>query len=151
MAVATEPRRWNLASAGADELQAIGGARARFCHGTRANGAAADRDARVTDARVGAAMRKVPRDAFVPGPLRELSYTDRPLPIGHDQTISQPYIVGLMTEALQLKPTDRVPRDRHRLRLPGGDSGRVGGQSLHDRNCRAIGQKRRRDLAAARA
>jgi protein-L-isoaspartate(D-aspartate) O-methyltransferase len=62
----------------------------------------------VTDARVGAAMRKVPRDAFVPGPLRELSYTDRPLPIGHDQTISQPYIVGLMTEALQLKPTDRV-------------------------------------------
>jgi protein-L-isoaspartate(D-aspartate) O-methyltransferase len=62
----------------------------------------------VTDARVLAAMRKVPRDAFVPWPLRTLSYTDRPLPIGHDQTISQPFIVALMTDKLRLKPTDRV-------------------------------------------
>jgi protein-L-isoaspartate(D-aspartate) O-methyltransferase len=62
----------------------------------------------VTDARVVAAMRKVPRDAFVPWPLRTLSYTDRPLPIGHDQTISQPFIVALMTDKLQLKTTDRV-------------------------------------------
>jgi protein-L-isoaspartate(D-aspartate) O-methyltransferase len=62
----------------------------------------------VTDARVGAAMRKVPRDAFVPELLRELSYTDQPLPIGHAQTISQPYIVAFMTQALQLKPSDRV-------------------------------------------
>jgi protein-L-isoaspartate(D-aspartate) O-methyltransferase len=62
----------------------------------------------VTDARVVAAMRKVPRDAFVPWPLRALSYADRPLPIGHDQTISQPFIVALMTDKLQLKPTDRV-------------------------------------------
>ena len=62
----------------------------------------------VTDARVVAAMRKVPRDAFVPWPLRTLSYTDRPLPIGYDQTISQPFIVALMTDKLQLKPSDRV-------------------------------------------
>lgn len=62
----------------------------------------------VTDARVVAAMRKVARDAFVPWPLRTLSYTDRPLPIGYDQTISQPLIVALMTDKLQLKPTDRV-------------------------------------------
>jgi protein-L-isoaspartate(D-aspartate) O-methyltransferase len=62
----------------------------------------------VKDARVVAAMRKVPRDAFVPWPLRTLSYTDGPLPIGHDQTISQPFIVALMTDKLQLKPTDRV-------------------------------------------
>lgn len=62
----------------------------------------------VTGPRVLAAMRKVPRDAFVPAAVRELSYTDRPLPIGYDQTISQPFIVALMTEKLQLKPTDRV-------------------------------------------
>lgn len=62
----------------------------------------------VTDRRVLEAMRKVPRDAFVPEPLRALSYTDRPLPIGHEQTISQPFIVALMTDKLQLKPTDRV-------------------------------------------
>src|SRR5947207_4588345 len=62
----------------------------------------------VTDARVLAAMRKVPRDLFVPKPVRELSYTDQPLPIGYDQTISQPFIVALMTEKLALKPSDRV-------------------------------------------
>ncbi len=62
----------------------------------------------VTDARVLAAMRKVPRDAFVSAAVRDLSYTDQPLSIGYDQTISQPYIVALMTEKLQVKPTDRV-------------------------------------------
>lgn len=62
----------------------------------------------VTDPRVVAAMRKVPRDAFVPWLVRRLSYTDRPLPIGYDQTISQPFIVAFMTDKLQLKPTDRV-------------------------------------------
>jgi protein-L-isoaspartate(D-aspartate) O-methyltransferase len=62
----------------------------------------------MTDARVLAAMRKVPRDAFVPEAVRDLSYTDQPLPIGYDQTISQPYIVALMTQKLRLKPTDRV-------------------------------------------
>ena len=62
----------------------------------------------VTDARVVAAMRKVPRDAFVPFLARRFSYLDRPLPIGFNQTISQPFIVALMTDKLQLKPTDRV-------------------------------------------
>ena len=62
----------------------------------------------LTDARVLAAMRKVPRDAFVPEAERDLSYTDQPLSIGYEQTISQPYIVALMTEKLQVKPTDRV-------------------------------------------
>ncbi len=62
----------------------------------------------VTDPRVLAAMRKVPRDAFVPEAVRNLSYTDQPLPIGYDQTISQPYIVALMTEKLRLQPTDQV-------------------------------------------
>lgn len=54
------------------------------------------------------AMRAVPRHEFVPEPLRRYAYQDTPLPIGHDQTISQPYIVAFMTEALELKPTDRV-------------------------------------------
>ena len=62
----------------------------------------------VTDARVLTAMRNVPRHWFVPAELRRLAYDDRPLPIGHKQTISQPYIVALMTEALQLTPKSRV-------------------------------------------
>ncbi len=66
----------------------------------------ADRDIR--DPRVLAAMAKVPRHEFVPEALRGQAYEDRPLPIGHDQTISQPYIVGFMTEQLKLEPTDRV-------------------------------------------
>ena len=61
-----------------------------------------------TDARVVAAMGKVPREAFVPFLVRRFSYLDRPLPIGFDQTISQPFIVAFMTEKLRLKPTDRV-------------------------------------------
>jgi protein-L-isoaspartate(D-aspartate) O-methyltransferase len=62
----------------------------------------------VTDTRLLAAMRKVPRDQFIPEAVRNLAYTDQPLPIGHDQTISQPFIVAFMTEKLQLRPTDRV-------------------------------------------
>jgi protein-L-isoaspartate(D-aspartate) O-methyltransferase len=62
----------------------------------------------ISDARVLEAMRTVPRHLFVPEELRTRAYDDNPLPIGHDQTISQPYIVGYMSEALQLQPTDRV-------------------------------------------
>jgi protein-L-isoaspartate(D-aspartate) O-methyltransferase len=54
------------------------------------------------------AMRKVPRHLFVPYNMREYAYTDRPLSIGFDQTISQPYIVAYMTEALGAKPGDKV-------------------------------------------
>lgn len=54
------------------------------------------------------AMRDVPRHLFVPEPLRRSAYEDHPLPIGHGQTISQPYIVAAMTEMLDPKPTDRV-------------------------------------------
>ena len=62
----------------------------------------------VRDARVLAAMRDVPREAFVPASRRVQAYDDRPLPIGAGQTISQPYIVALMCEALQLKGDERV-------------------------------------------
>jgi protein-L-isoaspartate(D-aspartate) O-methyltransferase len=54
------------------------------------------------------AMRRVPRHEFVPEPLRGSAYADSPLPIGHDQTISQPYIVAYMTEALELDGSHRV-------------------------------------------
>lgn len=54
------------------------------------------------------AMEKVPREAFVPEDLRESAYGDNPLPIGEGQTISQPYIVALMTEALELKGSEKV-------------------------------------------
>jgi protein-L-isoaspartate(D-aspartate) O-methyltransferase len=62
----------------------------------------------VRDARVLAAMRRVPRHLFVPDEVRADAYEDYPLPIGHEQTISQPYIVAWMTEALGVKPRDRV-------------------------------------------
>lgn len=55
-----------------------------------------------------AAMGEIPREAFVPDRLREFAYEDGPLPIGEEQTISQPYIVALMIEAADLKPGDRV-------------------------------------------
>src|SRR5690606_24790168 len=52
--------------------------------------------------------REVPRHLFVPKTFQDSSYVNAPLPIGNGQTISQPFIVALMTELLQLKPTDRV-------------------------------------------
>jgi protein-L-isoaspartate(D-aspartate) O-methyltransferase len=60
------------------------------------------------DARVLAAMRRVPRHRFVMRAEREHAYDDRPLPIGHGQTISQPYIVAFMTEALGLRGDETV-------------------------------------------
>jgi protein-L-isoaspartate(D-aspartate) O-methyltransferase len=62
----------------------------------------------VSDKRVLAAMRAVPRHLFVPDNYTSLAYSDSPLPIGEDQTISQPYIVAYMTEALELKKTDKI-------------------------------------------
>jgi protein-L-isoaspartate(D-aspartate) O-methyltransferase len=62
----------------------------------------------IRDADVLAAMGRVPREAFVPPESRMLAYADRALPIGGGQTISQPYMVAAMTEALQLRPTDNV-------------------------------------------
>jgi protein-L-isoaspartate(D-aspartate) O-methyltransferase len=62
----------------------------------------------VRDPRVLRAMRKVPRHLFVPEAERPHAYDDRPLPIGYRQTISQPYIVALMSELAEVKPGDRV-------------------------------------------
>ena len=60
------------------------------------------------DARVMSAMAQVPRDAFVPKALRHAAYVNGPLPIGHGQTISQPYIVALMTDLIAPAPAHRV-------------------------------------------
>jgi protein-L-isoaspartate(D-aspartate) O-methyltransferase len=62
----------------------------------------------VCDARVLQAMREVPRHRFVPEAQRAWAYEDRPLPIGHGQTISQPYMVAVMTECLDLRGDERV-------------------------------------------
>jgi protein-L-isoaspartate(D-aspartate) O-methyltransferase len=62
----------------------------------------------IKDKRVLAAMRSIPREHFVPRESRHLAYQDRPLPIGYDQTISQPFIIALMTEALELKGGEKV-------------------------------------------
>jgi len=62
----------------------------------------------IKDLRVIEAMRKVPRHLFVPEDMRGSAYDDRPLPIGEGQTISQPYIVAFMTEALHVSPGDTV-------------------------------------------
>ena len=62
----------------------------------------------IHDPRVLATMRKVPREEFIPADLRDEAYADGPLPLGEEETISQPYIVGLMTELLRPQPGDRV-------------------------------------------
>jgi protein-L-isoaspartate(D-aspartate) O-methyltransferase len=60
------------------------------------------------DENVLAAMSRIPRERFVPPSEQQLAYEDRPLPIGLDQTISQPLIVGMMTQALELTGTEKV-------------------------------------------
>jgi len=62
----------------------------------------------IRDAAVLGAMSRIPRHLFVPGNVRSRAYGDHPLPIGEGQTISQPYVVALMTEALKLRPGERV-------------------------------------------
>ncbi len=66
------------------------------------------RNPELSDRRVLEAMGRVRRDAFVPEPLRRLAYTDRALPLSHDATISQPYVVAFMTTAARVQPGRRV-------------------------------------------
>ena len=62
----------------------------------------------IRDKRVLAVMARIPRERFMPSQERHLAYEDRPLPIGFDQTISQPFIIALMTEALELTGSEKV-------------------------------------------
>ncbi len=62
----------------------------------------------ICDEKVLEAMRTINRREFMPEKVKDMAWEDHPVPIGYNQTISQPYIVALITEALELKPTDRV-------------------------------------------
>ncbi len=80
----------------------------RFAHVRRAMVEQQLRRRDIADARVLAAMEKVPRHLFVPNDVQSLAYADRALPIEHGQTISQPYIVALMTQWANLGPESKV-------------------------------------------
>ena len=77
------------------------------------------------DPRVLAALGRVPRHEFVPAARCASAYENRPLPIGHGQTISQPYIVAADDRRAERRRRRRGARDRHRLGLPGGGAGRA--------------------------
>ncbi|MCD6080941.1 MAG: protein-L-isoaspartate O-methyltransferase, partial [Candidatus Omnitrophica bacterium] len=62
----------------------------------------------IKNPRVLSAMLKIPRHVFVPSNFQKLAYSDQPLPIGEGQTISQPYMVALMTETLEPQPEDKI-------------------------------------------
>ena len=62
----------------------------------------------IKDRRVLEVMSRIPREKFVPPEVRYQAYEDKPLPIGWEQTISQPYIIALMTEALELTGSEKV-------------------------------------------
>jgi len=74
------------------------------------------------DERVMAAMGRFPRHEFVPIEFQPLAYANIPLPIGFDKTISQPHVVALMTDLLNIGPDDTALEDRHRSWLPIGYS-----------------------------
>ena len=79
----------------------------------------------IDDERVLAAMARVPRELFVPGSFGARAYDDAALPIGADQTISQPYMVARICAELQLRGDETRARRRHRLRLSGGGARRA--------------------------
>ena len=95
------------------------------------------------------AMGKVPRHRFVPSRLSDLAYGDDPLPIGQGQTISQPYIVALMTELIEPRKTDAGAGDRHGLGLPGGRTGGMRRRGRYDRGCSRAGPSRRESASAS--
>lgn len=83
-----------------DAADPYGPARERMVRTVRAHGC--------DDEAVLAVLGRLPRHEFVPEDVRRFAYQDSPLPIGHEQTISQPFIVAFMTAALHLRPTDKV-------------------------------------------
>ena len=102
------------------------------------------------DQRVMAAMERVPRHRFVPEWLAAAAYHDMPLPIGFDKTISQPFIVAVMTDLLGPAARGDGARDRHRARLPDGRVGPAGAPGLERRDRRGVRARGRGPTAAAR-
>ena len=94
------------------------------------------RKAGIADERVLDAIASVPRHIFVDEALAHRAYEDSALPIGHGQTISQPYVVAAMTAAVMGRRLGErwappCPRDRHGLRLPDSHSRDLGGKGFH--------------------
>jgi len=87
----------------------------------------------ITDPDVLAAMAKVERHLFVEAPFVNRAYEDSALPIGYEQTISQPYTVAYMTQALAPKPGDKVLEVGNGVRVSSSCSLKDGMQGLHDR------------------
>ena len=83
---------------------------------------------RIRDRRVLDAFARTPREVFVPLVPREMVYGDHPLPIGFSQTVSQPYIVALMLQALALKGHEIVLEVGTGSGVPGGAAGTAGGK-----------------------
>lgn len=101
------------------------------------------------DARVMAALGEVPRHRFVPPREVGQAYANRPLPIGHGQTISQPYIVALMTDLLALKPGDRVLEIGTGSGYQAAVLAQLGAQTYSIEIIPALAEQGRRNLAAA--
>jgi protein-L-isoaspartate(D-aspartate) O-methyltransferase len=100
----------------------------------------------VTDQDVLDAMERVPRHEFVPPQHKNQAYADHPLPIGYGQTISQPYIVALMTELLELKNTDRVLEIGTGSGYQAAILGELGGEVYTIEIIEDLGEQARRNL-----
>ena len=96
-------------------------------------------------------MGRTLRHRFIPDGNCAVGYMDRPIPIGHGSTISQPYIVALMTELAAVPRGRHRARNRHRLRLPGRDPGAAHPQGVHRRDRAAARRQRRRWCCASSA
>ena len=95
-----------------------------------------------------AVMGRIPRHGFVPVELAPYAYADQPLPIGFDKTISQPFIVALMTDLLAVRTGPPGPRGRHRARLSHRHSRRAGRHGVHIELIEELGQKARKRFDA---
>jgi len=98
------------------------------------------------DPRVLEAMATVPRHELVPEDLRDVAYENRPLPIGHGQTISQPYIVAVMTDLLKPQPTQRVLEIGTGSGYQAAILGEIAGEVYTIEIIAALGEQARRDL-----
>ncbi len=96
----------------------------------------------VLNPRILEAMSRIPRHLFVEEALADQAYNDNPLPIGDMQTISQPYIVALMTDALDLKGREKVLEIGYGFRISDRPAGRTGGSGIFHRKDCVTGQQR---------
>ena len=101
----------------------------------------------VTDTVVLRAIERIPREDFVPPTFRDRAYDPRTLPIGCGQTLSNPQVVALMTQALSTDSRQQGAGDRHRVRLPGCRAGAVVAPCLHHRAAQGFAPRSRNDAS----